>query len=334
MHIEIVSTTIPRLSSMGEKTRLEILKELRSLYSDVRISIVNSIDDLEKIASRRPDLIFLGMKTLRSPDNKYKEIWLEQYFSKQGILVTGSRHTALKLELDKQRAKAQVNAAGLQTAQYIVVDKYDVSPLNIGLLNYPLFVKPTSLGGGEGIDKQSYVENIVELQSKIDSLKLLYNSDSMVEEYLDGREFSVAILRYEGTDELGAMPIELVAPKNRTGHRFLSSAIKSADTEVCSKVTDIVLQKMLSVFAIDIFRALGARDYGRIDIRLDSNGTPHFLEANLIPSLLKDFGNFPKACKFYLDYSYTETISHIIRLSLERQIPTEKIRAFTELVHA
>ncbi len=334
MHIEIVSTTIPRLSSMGNKTRLGILNELKPLYSDVRISMVNSLADLEAIARRQPDLVFLGMKRLQAVAGIHEDIWLEQFFSKYGIAVTGSRHTAQRLELDKQRAKARISSAGLQTAQYIVVGKTDIIPINIGLLNYPLLVKPTSLGGGEGVDKESYVENIIQLQSKIHSLRTLHNSDSMIEEYLDGREFSVAILRHEGKNDLYAMPIELIAPKNKTGHRFLSSMVKSADTEICTKVIDIDLQAKLSDFAINIFKQLGARDYGRIDIRLDSRGTPHFLEANLIPSLLKDYGNFPKACKFYLDYSYTDTILHILRLSIERHTPTETALPFIELVHA
>jgi D-alanine-D-alanine ligase len=70
---------------------------------------------------------------------------------------------------------------------------------------------------------------------------------------------------------------------------------------------------------LDSFVALGARDYGRIDIRMDSHGVPHFLEANLISSLLRDYGNFPKACLLNSNIDYENMIYRIIDLSLSRR---------------
>ena len=83
-------------------------------------------------------------------------------------------------------------------------------------------------------------------------------------------------------------------------------------------VPGTLLNSKLATLALKSFVALGGRDYGRIDIRLDNNGQPNFLEANLIPSLIKDYGNFPKACKLHLNLSYQQMIMQIIGLGMQR----------------
>jgi len=75
---------------------------------------------------------------------------------------------------------------------------------------------------------------------------------------------------------------------------------------------------------------LGARDYGRIDIRLDATGTPHFLEANLIPSLISGYGSFPKACVMNIGLEYEPMIMRIANLGLSRNI--DDFETMVELV--
>ena len=77
--------------------------------------------------------------------------------------------------------------------------------------------------------------------------------------------------------------------------------------------------------ALHVFHALGARDYGRIDIRLDGAGVPHFLEANLMPSILKDYGNFPKACMLNETIGYEESILRIVDLAFERSADAQQV---------
>ena len=67
-----------------------------------------------------------------------------------------------------------------------------------------------------------------------------------------------------------------------------------------------------------VFDALTARDFARIDIRIDKMGEPQFLEANLIPSLINGYGSFPKACVINLDLDYESMILSIVRLALDR----------------
>jgi D-alanine-D-alanine ligase-like ATP-grasp enzyme len=73
------------------------------------------------------------------------------------------------------------------------------------------------------------------------------------------------------------MPIEIITEENIFGDRILGQKIKSADTESTIAVLDSVIKKKIQDFAIETFRALGGRDYGRIDIRFNKNAIPHFL---------------------------------------------------------
>ena len=140
----------------------------------------------------------------------------------------------------------------------------------------------------------------------------------LIEEYLPGREFSVAVLKDDFSAGHLAMPIELIAPPDKNGSRILSGSVKSSNAEQALEVTDPVIKSKVTALALDAFYALGARDYGRIDIRLDKTGAPHFLEANLIPSLISGYGSFPKACILNIGLGYEAMIMRIARLGLAR----------------
>jgi len=87
-------------------------------------------------------------------------------------------------------------------------------------------------------------------------------------------------------------------------------------------VTDPYIRSSVVELAINAFNALGARDYGRIDIRLDDTGLPYFLEANLLPSLISGYGSFPKACMLNDNLAYEPMIMKIARLGLQRTTHT------------
>lgn len=322
-HIEIVSSTRIGLSSMSKKSRESIRAALAKHYTDVGITIVNDLQDLENLVAHRPDLVFLGMKFIpKSPDmgRPYpNKLWITDFLDEQEIPYTGSGSGAHELELNKHLAKQRALDVGLITSPFYVALQNQPQIRGNMLLNFPLFIKPTNRGGGLGIDYYSVAHNFAGLESKILSITADHQSDALVEEYLPGREFSVAILKEEHSDGFSIMPLELIAPSDNKGMRYLSADIKSADTERFVEIKDKDIKLAVSGLAIDIFHALGAQDYGRIDIRMDAYGAPHFLEANLIPSLLKGYGNFPKACWLNKRLDYESMLLRIVRLALSRQ---------------
>jgi D-alanine-D-alanine ligase len=323
-HFEIVRSTASGLSSMGQKSCDSIFAVLSKHYTKVGVTVVNNLSDLEALVACKPDLVFLGMECIpvnpllgvTDPD----KIWITKYLDENGIAYTGSNQSAHQLERNKPIAKQRVLDAGLRTSAFCVIKQNQLLGRNDISLAYPLFIKPSDRGGGLGIDSDSVVYNFEQLLSKVHSITTELRADSLIEEYLPGREFSVAVLKDEHPKGFLVMPIELVAPPDEDGARLLSGHVKSSNTEQALEVTDKVVKSKVSALALDVFYALGARDYGRIDIRLDTTGVPHFLEANLIPSLISGYGSFPKACVLNIGLEYESMILRIAKLGLARNV--------------
>jgi len=320
-HIQIVGSTNPRINAMEHDARLSIQAALRKRYTQVDITIVNNFDDLEKLGAKKPDLVILGMKlVLLDPTKSYDDspkVWLSDYLHEHNIAFTGSDTTALTLEFDKHVAKQKVIDAGLQSSSYFV--STIAVPDNTHSLKFPLFVKPTNRGDSKGIDDSSLVHSNQELDAKVSSIHGDFSSDALIEEYLPGREFSVAVIQRQGSNGLAALPIEIKIPVNNQGDSFLSEQIKQADTEQVIAIDDVKLREKLNALAIGVFETLGSRDYGRIDMRLDSHGSPSFIEANLMPGL-SDHGYLSRCFMLNGGVTYVDMITQIAELGFERAL--------------
>ncbi len=324
-HIEIVRSTRSWPGSMRPEAAEAIYAALIKEYVSVDITIINDVTDLEALVERKPDLVFAGIKftPITSEIGLPDKIWLAEYLDQHGIAYTGSNQIAYMLDINKPLAKQRVLDVGLNTSPFCVVQKNQQYTSDDLTLAFPVFIKPADRGDGYGIDSNSVAHNFEQVQSKLRSITDSLQSDSLIEEYLPGREFSVAILKDEYSDDFFVMPLELVAPPDKHGVRILGKEVKSLDTERSMKIADEITKSRINRLAIDVFHALGAKDYGRIDIRMDKNGTPHFLEANLLPSLRSSPGNyFPKACLLNMNLSYEAVILRIARLGLARSVAT------------
>lgn len=319
-HIEIARTENKRFSSMGAKSCAKIQHILSQHYEHVGVSIINNAADLELLARKKPDLVFLGLKKLPTLlDNEEVAadfVWISEYLDSKGISYTGSTKAATALDFNKDFAKTIVRGAGLPTA-----DSFTASPGQYAHqaelpLAFPLFIKPLDIGAGKGVDDASVVRNFAEFRNKIDSVYSECGSTSLVETYLDGREFSVAILEDTDRDEPLVMPIEIITEKNHRGDRILGSRVKAEDNEQVIAIKDPVIHRQVSTLASDIYTLLGARDLGRIDIRMDSSGAPHFLEANFMPGPGTRY--YAGACEINEDMNYEDVLLTIAGLGLAR----------------
>jgi len=324
-HIEIVGSSNPRLNAMAEDAQETLRTVLSEVYAKVGVTIVDDLEDLQYLVAKKPDVVVLGMKLiLLDPEKGYdnsRKIWLSDYLAENGISYTGSTTGALELEFDKPVAKQRVMDFGLESSRYFISSMN--SPVYAHTLSYPLFVKPTNRGDSKGIDEASVVHTQESLVSKIDSIHSECDSDVLVEEYLPGREFSVAIIRKQNSTDLMAMPIEISSPPDTLGNSFLSEAVKEADIEEVLPVDDEELREKLNALAIGVFDALGSRDYGRIDLRLNAAGEPSFIEANLMPGLSNH--GYLSSC-FYLNeqISYRDMVLSIAALASERNVKPKR----------
>jgi D-alanine-D-alanine ligase len=113
------------------------------------------------------------------------------------------------------------------------------------------------------------------------------------------------------------MPIEIVVKKNINGYRILDYDIKDNDHEKVIEVSDSKIFNQLSDLSKNAFTALGGKSLGRIDIKMDHRGVPHFIEANLMPGLRK--GYFYRSCLLNLNMSYEQMILSVADNGLSSQ---------------
>jgi len=323
-YIEIVTTPIGGFNLMPQKILLNIHETLSKYYTKVKITIIHSMNDLEQLVQCKPDLVISGIKYLGFDEKSIKrnatnKLWFSEYLDKHNIAYTGSAKESIELEFDKSEAKEKIKSCGLNTAEFFIADPAELSEKNIPL-SYPLFVKPLFEGDSRGIDSKSLVYNYLEYESKVKYIFDHHDTVSLVEKYLCGKEYTVAIMESFEDNTYQIFPIELEAQKNAKGDRILGFDDKVADTELALKIEDQQIKDIVSQLAINSFKALGARGYGRIDIKMDEKGIPYFLEANLIPGL--GFGYFYRCYNINTGLSHEQMLLDIVGNVLEKNLKT------------
>jgi len=336
--IEIVTSTIPALSSMSEESSKAIQESLAKSYKTVGVSIVDNEADLKALIEKNPDLVFLGMAYLprkATATNSSPYIWIADELFRNHILYTGSGMDATVLVEDKLKAKKVIKKADLATAPFFMAYTGQFTSESQVPLPFPVFIKPPKLGHSVGVDKLSIAKTYREYKSKIAKLDKDLDSESLVEAYLTGREFTVAIVKdkpvankvstaendeqpEEIEETYQVMPLELKAPENSNGDIIIGHKFKSSDVQTETEiVSDPDMKKALSELALDCFKALGAKDYARIDIRCDSEGNPQFIKADLIPGVMDDSSNFQKAYNLNSKISDKDMLLRIVELGFE-----------------
>lgn len=283
-----------------------ILNILSQHYQSVVITEIKTLSDLTQLIARKPDLVFSGVKYFTFHG---KNLWLNDYLDAHNIAYIASNRAALDREHDKACAKMIMQNAGIDTADFFTAEPGEYLTEKSIPIEFPLFIKPVGGGDSIGVNSDSIVTDFNGFQAKILEIYQNQKSRSLVETYLSGKEYSVAILENSCSGYLEAMPIEIIVEKNKDGHRILDFEIKKNDSEKVIAVTNKKIYKQLSEMAKAIFKELGGKSLGRIDIKMNHEGTPHFIEANLMPGLKR--GYFYRACSLNLDMSYEEMILSI-----------------------
>jgi len=285
-------------------------------HSAVRFNLVASKSDLQKIIDRRPDLVVLCVKYIID-DLSGDVIWLSDFFERNDIWHSGSDHKTLDFDSNKSVAKTFLRNNGVATADFFLArpDQYGADcrlPLA-----FPLFVKPLDAANGNGIDDNSIVHDFLSLDAKVRSVVHDFGRVALVERVLTGREFTVAILDKGAHQPPRVMPVEIIARPNQHGDRILGAEAKADNQEILQAVHG-PLRTQVAEFALRAFIALGAREFGRIDIKMNAQGLPHFLEANLVPGMTRDSSYFPEACRIDADLSYGDVIREMFDRSAHR----------------
>jgi D-alanine-D-alanine ligase len=179
---------------------------------------------------------------------------------------------------------------GVKTPNYALIEELSDIETQCKHLSFPLFVKPSKAGDSLGIDEKSLVNNYDELLKKAASIIEEYGP-LLVEEYIDGREFTVMLVR-NPEDHLSTTvftPVEYVFPE---GRKFKTYALKTSElhTDANKAVKDIELADKLKKAAENIFNGFGGVGYARLDFRMNEAGELFFLEINFTCSVFYSDG--------------------------------------------
>ncbi|OPZ31608.1 MAG: D-alanine--D-alanine ligase [Lentisphaerae bacterium ADurb.BinA184] len=231
------------------------------------------------------------------------------------IPYSGSDPLVCALTLDKTMTKRLVAAAGLRTPRYALVS--DTAEAAGIALPFPLFAKPNAEGTGKGIDQTSRIEDRSQLAATCAALLARFHQPVLVEEYLPGREFTVAILGTGGRARaLGTMEIEVLPHAGSDIYSYHTKE-KCDDLVRYSALAAGPLRQAVEELAVQSFRILECRDVGRVDVRLDAQGRPSFMEINPLPGMQPSHSDLPMIAA-QQKVSYRELVRAIVESALER----------------
>ncbi len=322
MHIEIITTPNKSLKETGFgslKACDNVLGAIQKMGYSVRLNVCKTKDHLIEVVRRKPDLVILAVKYI--PVKNEDDIWLSDFFAQHRVNFSGSSREVLKFDSDKVLAKAHLTNKGIKTASYFIAIPGQYKFESELPITFPLFLKPIDAANGNGIDNSSLVTSFTDYESKVVSLYDSFKQPVLVEEYLDGREFTVAVIMTSNKN-LIVSAVEVIPPTSTNGLRILGAQTKIDDSENLIRIDDNAEKSRVTTLAIDAFNALGSRDFGRIDIKTNKSGECFFMEANLVPGMTYGSSYFPEAYAIAREFAYDKVIGLLLAGGLARASST------------
>lgn len=278
----------------------------------------------ERLRAARPHIVFNIAEGLHGPNREAHVPAICEFF---GIPYTGSDPLTLGLALDKRRTKEVLAVAGIRVPAGILVTNPEERHLALQV-PVPAVVKPLLEGSSKGITAAAFCESPDAVLDRVDQVLQEYAQPALVEAYLPGREFTCAIL---GTGQaartLPLVELRFDALPAGAPHIYGYEAKWVWDRPEqplrifqCPAVLDPEMERAIAATALAAHRALGCRDWSRVDLRLDHEGRPHVIELNPLPGVLPDPDQnscYPKAARA-AGMSYPDMIRSVLSSALER----------------
>ncbi len=327
----------PSADLYAEWDDIHTIKAVESaLASRHQVTLVNAdLNAFEVYRQLKPDLVFNIAEGLNGAS---REAQIPAMLDMLGIPYTGSDPVTLGNCLDKRRTKEILSYYRIPTPRFVVVSSMDELPSR---LRYPLMVKPTLEGSSKGVTDKALVHDRKGLVRQVEWVLDTYHQPALVEEFLPGREFTVALLG-NGSD-LQVMPIveinfdTLPAGVNPI-YSYEAKWLWDREEDPlqifsCPARLEPLLQKRIEEICRQAFVAMGCRDWCRIDVRLDGRGLPSIIELNPLPGILprpEQNSCFPKAARA-AGLSYEQMILRVVdaasqRYNLQQGVSDERLR--------
>lgn len=224
-------------------------------------------DNLDELWSKKFDKAFIVLHGRGGEDG-----YIQQQLEDRNIAYTGTNSSASEQCMNKATTKTIWGQHNLPLAPSVLAINGEDTPI----IDFPLpwAVKPILEGSSIGISKVSDANEL----NKALALAWQYDSQALIEQWIEGGEYTVTILNKE------TLPVIQI----KAGHGFYDyeSKYHSDETQyLCPcKLSDEIEKKLQSI-ALNAFNIMNAKTWGRVDFILDKYNTPYLLEINTVPGM-------------------------------------------------
>jgi D-alanine-D-alanine ligase len=288
-----------------------VVKALRSLGHEI-----HELDphDESWVLPPKTDVVFLVLHGTYGEDGT-----VQRRLDELGAIYTGCDAGASRIAFDKVLTKQCCLKAGIPTAKFLVVNSVETPwPEN---WRPPLVVKPVRQGSSVGLQ---FVERVEDWQKAL-AEALKFDSEVLVEEKIIGRETTVGIL--------GGRPLPVVEVRPKVGSYDYRNKYTTGCTDYfCPAPFDAATTKRIQAVALGAFKAVGGRDYARVDVMVRANGEPVMLEVNTLPGMTET-SLLPKAAAA-AGLNYAQLCQRMVDLAVQRNAKLKMKNSKTEPVAA
>jgi len=277
---------------------------------------------IDKLHDERPDLIFNFCESIEG--DSFQEMNVAGLYELLNLQYTGSNPLTLGSCLNKVRAKEILTFHKISVPSYRVFNSPDeVSRKTMG---FPAIAKPIHEDASIGISNASVVYDRDHLQILLGDMLKKFKQPILVEQFIDGREFNVAIV---GNDEVVALPVsEIDFSTMPSGYQHIvsyeakwmpDSVEYKSTVPICPAKISRRLEQKIQNTAIRAYQAMGCRDYARVDMRVDKTGNVFVLEVNPNPDLSPSGSGFARSAAAF-GWSYGQLINNIVQSAFKRRL--------------
>ncbi len=228
---------------------------------------------LSELQTRGYSRVFIAMHGHGGEDGT-----LQGALELMGIPYTGSGVLASALAMDKWRTKLIWQSAGIPVPDYTLLDATTDFAAVEARLGLPIFVKPANEGSSIGISKVKQAGALA--AAWVEAAK--YDPLVIAERFVDAGEYTIAILERDG--RLQALPMIQIVPASEY-YDYQAKYLRDDTKYLCPCDLPADKQRQLGELALKAFAVLGGRGWGRVDLMLDRQGNPYFLEVNTSPGM-------------------------------------------------
>jgi len=275
----------------------------------------------ENIKKAKPDIVFNRAEGLLGDS---RESHVPAILEMLNIPYVGSNVLTTAIGLNKAWTKKVLVYHNVSTPNFFVCqDLQEAEKINKG---FPYILKPNEEGSSIGITEENLVHNKTQLYNKLKQMIEEYQQPILVEQFIEGREFSTGLLGRPGQDPEVLSILEIDFSKfpevgGVYGQRA-KTVLDSLDHYICPAQIPQEMKKTLEEASLNIWYALEVKDFARIDFRMNNEGKLFFLEINPLPGM--DFDTEENDLSFYpymamkSGYSYDELIRRLLESACSR----------------